>query len=226
MVRAATLPGLRPDRKQFRRHEILQTKLTSSIRRFEQLELARKLYVEYEPRDLLYRAATELVALAIDRKTTLSVGESLAVLLQIWNSQYYRFHPFDSQHFHAIEQVVSAHRSLLDGFRFREITTMSATEVDPIAELFTAFELVLGPVGAAKALHLLAPEFFPLWDREITKAYGIYLAGTGQNAIQYLQFMTTVISQILNVCPSPGDRKGMLKRIDEFNYCRFTKDWL
>jgi len=27
--------------------------------------------------------------------------------------------------------------------------------------LFRAFELVLGPVGAAKALHLLAPRLFP-----------------------------------------------------------------
>lgn len=82
-----------------------------------------------------------------------------------------------------------------------------------------------GPVGAAKALHLLAAEFFPLWDRAITKGYGIYLGSAGQNAVEYLGFMTTVISQIGHVCPA-GNPEGLLKRIDEFNYCRFTKGWL
>ena len=46
----------------------------------EQLEEARARFEAYEPRDLFYRAATELVALALEGKTKLSVGESLAVL--------------------------------------------------------------------------------------------------------------------------------------------------
>lgn len=62
-----------------------------------QLEQARELFEEYEPRDLFYRAATELIDLALDRKTSLTVAEALAVLLQTWNAQYYRFgHSFPS----------------------------------------------------------------------------------------------------------------------------------
>ncbi|MHA1686498.1 MAG: hypothetical protein ACTSYD_08850 [Candidatus Heimdallarchaeaceae archaeon] len=30
---------------------------------------------------------------------------------------------------------------------------------------------IQGSVSAAKALHLLAPSFFPLWDKEIAKKY-------------------------------------------------------
>ena len=191
----------------------------------EQLEQARARFEAYEPRDLFYRAATELVALALEGKTKLSVGEALAVLLQTWNAQFYRFHPFNAQHFSEIDNVVAVHRAELDAYRSRALVSMTTDEFDAVGELFTAFELILGPVGAAKGLHLMAPEFFPLWDREITKGYGIYLGNAGQNAFGYVRFMMTAASQICNVCP-PGDPQGMLKHIDEFNYCRFTKGWI
>ena len=39
-------------------------------------------FEENEPRDIFYRAATELVALALQGSTTVSVAEALAVLLE------------------------------------------------------------------------------------------------------------------------------------------------
>jgi len=41
--------------------------------------------------DLFYRAATELVSLALEGKTSLSVAEALAVLLQTWNKIFYQY---------------------------------------------------------------------------------------------------------------------------------------
>ena len=102
---------------------------------------------------------------------------------------------------------------------------MKGGEFDSIGEVFGDFETVLGPVGAAKALYLLAPEFFPLWDRKITNAYGIWLGAAGTNAADYLKFMTMVVSQIRNL-PKADTSREVLKLIDEFNYCRFTKRWL
>lgn len=83
----------------------------------QDIEAARQAFEANEPRDLFYRAATELVSLALEGRTSLSVAEALAVLLQTWNKMFYQF---------------------------------------------KAFEEILGPVGAAKCLHLLAPRFFPL----------------------------------------------------------------
>ena len=83
----------------------------------DQLGQARARFEAYEPRDLFYRDATELVALALQGKTKLSVGEAVAVLLQTWNAQYYRFHPFNAQHFNAIDNIVAAHRASLDTYR-------------------------------------------------------------------------------------------------------------
>ena len=192
---------------------------------FEELEEARRRFEEYEPRDLFYKAATELVALALDGKTKLSVAESLAVLLQTWNAMHYRFHPFDREHFDAIETVTSLYHPDLIAFRSRSIASFTPDDTIAIKELFGDFELVLGPVGAAKALHLWAPKFFPLWDRAIAKAYGIYLGSAGQNSDEYLQFMEVAASQVSHAL---SDRQcdEVLKRIDEYNYCRFTKGWL
>ena len=130
-----------------------QKKLALLIPTFEELEKARTLFEEYEPRDLFYRAATELVALALAGKTKLSVTESIAVLLQTWNSQYYRFHTFDAEHFRALEAVLSLHQSILVACRPRSIDSFTTVDFPMINELFTSFELVLGPVGAAKALR-------------------------------------------------------------------------
>lgn len=152
------------------------------------------------------------------------MAESLAVLLQTWNAQYYRFHPFDSAHFAALETVLASRRSELDAFRLRAIATMTTHKFPVIGDLFTEFELILGPVGAAKALHLLAPQFFPLWDREIAKAYRINLDSRGNNSAEFLRFMTIVVKQVKQLASQAG-YEGWLKRIDEYNYCRFTKGW-
>lgn len=192
---------------------------------WEELERARKLFEDYEPRDLFYRAATEFVSLALEGKTSLSVTESVAVLLQTWNAQYYRFHPFNAAHFNALEAVITSRQEDWRSCRSRALISMTTDEFDTIAAIFTAFELVLGPVGTAKTLHLLAPEFFPLWDRKIAEGYGISLGAAGGNAVEYVRFMTIVVSQISHLA-SYGESRGILKLVDEFNYCRFTKGWL
>ncbi len=60
----------------------------------KELRAARDTFERLEPRALFYRAATELVDLAIRGATQLSVTEAVAVLLQTWNRAYY--HTADS----------------------------------------------------------------------------------------------------------------------------------
>ena len=47
--------------------------------------------MQQEPRHLFYRVATELIDLSIKGITKISLAEALAVLLQTWNREYYRF---------------------------------------------------------------------------------------------------------------------------------------
>jgi hypothetical protein len=185
----------------------------------EELARARILFEEYEPRDLFYRIATELIALALDGKTSITVAEALAALLQTWNAQFYRFHAsFDSAHFAAIEGLLMRFGEELKSFRLRSIESFADSDAETVGTVFTAFENVLGPVGAAKALHLIAPAFFPLWDRKIAAAYGTALDSIGFNTPQYLRFMEIAYGQVKQLGVT-------LKRIDEYNYCRFTQGW-
>ena len=197
--------------------------ITPSI---QDIMAAREAFEANEPRDLFYRAATELVTLALDGKTSLSVAEALAVLLQTWNKAFYRYYKFDNQHFAEIERLIEDHRALLLAFRQRPIETLGQEDRSKVLCLFKDFEEVLGPVGAAKCLHLLAPLFFPLWDRKIAEAYGLSLGKRGKNAEKYCRFMEIVKNQVQDLGGRQTIGRNPLKAIDEYNYCKYTKRWI
>lgn len=192
----------------------------------EEINRAREVFEANEPRDLIYRAATELVDLAMRGATSLSVAEALAVLLQTWNRMYYTYRRFDSQHFSDIKHLVSSHQQVLATFRQRSIESFSDEDEATVKRVFESFEEVLGAVGASKSLHLLAPRFFPLWDNAIARAYGAGLRERGRNADRYCHFMGIAKKQWEGLGGEQAIGRNPLKVIDEYNYCRYSKGWM
>jgi hypothetical protein len=190
------------------------------------LRRARDAFSKNEPRDLFYRAATELVGRALDHSSTLTVAEALAVLLQTWNRAYYRYRRFDANHFSDLEALLAQYRRYLARLRKESIESVTPDQKRRVLELFESFEVVLGPVGAAKALHLLAPRLFPLWDRKIAAAYGVPLRKAGLNGESYWRFMLIAKGQCLGLRSRRRVSGNSLKAIDEYNYSRYTKGWL
>lgn len=190
------------------------------------LSAARAMFETREPRDLFYRAATELVDLAIHNKTKISVAEALAVLLLTWNMALYRFHPFDAQHFADIESILATHDATLAHYRDQRIESYSGKDQEVVGRVFHDFEQILGPVGAAKCLHLLAPRFSPIWDRAIAFAYGVTLQKRGANARHYTDFIEMTKRQVIAFGSEQAIGRNPLKALDEFNYCKYTKAWL
>ncbi|MBT0160900.1 hypothetical protein G4O51_13050 [Candidatus Bathyarchaeota archaeon A05DMB-2] len=117
------------------------------------------------------------------------------------------------------------------------------------SKLFKIQKVVKAPVAVSKALHLLAPKFFPLWDNDISKAYGCYWYYSEASADKYLEFMGKMRTLAENVLQSfmnmeGGSRetamkticercsrnvpftKSLLKIIDEYNYSRYSKNWV
>jgi hypothetical protein len=187
---------------------------------------AREAFEAREPRDLFYRAATELVGLALREPGRLTLAEALGVLLQTWNKNYYRFtKDFDAAHFDEIEGLLRTHRDELAAFRMRRIEHLELKDGPRVHAVFEAFEAVLGPVGAAKALHLLAPDFFPLWDRTIAKAYDVALDGAESKSDNYWWFALVTKNQCRQLLKE-GFEGNPLKAIDEYNYCKYTKGWI
>ncbi len=192
----------------------------------DELNEAHRRFQEYEPRDLFYRVATELIELSSAGRTRITVAEALAVLLQTWNAQYYQYRPFTEQHFREIERLLETHLKGALSFRSRSIDSVTQTDLKTVEALFDHFEQVLGPVGAAKALHLLGPNFFPLWDREIARCHRCDLNKVGDNGANYMAFFLLTLQQVRTLLPLQPDGAGLLKRIDEYNYCKYTKHWM
>jgi hypothetical protein len=111
-------------------------------------------------------------------------------------------------------------------FRFRGIESVSESDFLIVERLFNGFEQVLGPVGTAKSLHLLAPKFFPLWDRAIAKAYHCTVGNVGTNTANYAAFFRIAAFQARTLSPTMPEEANLLKRIDEYNYCKHTKGWM
>jgi len=182
---------------------------------------ARKNFIAGEPRNLFYLVATELIDLSRNKITKkVSVAQALAVLLQTWNVSFYRFRvqgKFRQEDLTKIEALLRNHSAVIEKYRQRSIASLSSSEEYALGMLFSCFEDVLGAVGAAKCLHLLAPVFFPLWDRAIAKAYKVKCDGDG-----YVNFMRIAKNQCQFLTEQNAPWPDLLKAVDEYNYCTYT----
>jgi hypothetical protein len=179
-----------------------------------ELRRAHAVYEQREDRAYAYRAARCL----LDQGSG-TQAEAVRLLLHSWNQRV----GFDSRELDAVLRDTARARSRLDD-RLLE----SLTERDRgIAEtIFARFEDVLRPVGAAKALGLLHPKAFVMWDTEIARQY---CGSTWRRNIAptYRRFMAITAMQVRSCA---GGRQQfedqLLKVIDERNYCCLTRHWI
>jgi hypothetical protein len=198
------------------------------------LEIQCRAFEEWEPRDSMYRVSTFLVREWWGDPARLV--DALSVLLLVWNGAFYRYGSFDEQ---ALEICLRDNEGKLSTFRERELSTFCEADEGDAARLFLLLSQALkrtsdgveSPVSAGKALHLLAPHFFPLWDQYIAPAYGCPYVGE-LASVAYIAFarkIRVMAVQLYAELASDADprkewlsRKPLLKRIDEYNYMKYT----
>jgi hypothetical protein len=182
-----------------------------------------------EKRDSMYRTATFLVAHFWGKPA--EMADSLGVLLLTWNQAFYRYGIFD---FNRLEECISKNLPLLDKYRKSSILNYTLADNEAIEHLFEQFLRALriragrkkdakSPVAVAKALHLLAPDFFPLWDKKIARAYGC--AYSSNPAKKYIAFLLTskdMVERLQATTDANTTGKTLLKLIDEYNYAKYT----
>src|SRR6266404_4466767 len=157
------------------------------------------------------------------------MADSLGVLLLTWNQAFYRYGIFD---FNRLEECISKHLPLIDKYRKSSILNYTLADDETIEHLFEQFLHALriregkkkgtkSPVAVAKALHLLAPDFFPLWDKKIAHAYG---CGYSSNpAVKYLVFLVKskdMVEMLQSTTDVKATGKTLLKLVDEYNYAK------
>lgn len=198
----------------------------------DEFHMRCKEFKKRERREAMYNVATFLINHFWGKPK--QMADALGVLLLTWNQAFYRYGRFD---FDRLEQRIADHLSQLEAFRKRSIFTFSKGDDKRVAVLFDAFLKALeivsdnkmngkqSPVAVAKALHLLAPDFFPLWDNKIARAYGCHYANDPRGSyISFCYKMKLLAEKVRNYVSSP--EKSLVKLIDEYNYARHTKGWI
>lgn len=186
----------------------------------DDLAHARVAYELGEPRDLFYRVAQALMADAEAGRGQFSIVEGLAVLLQSWNLGYYRRagHRFDEAHYEAIGELLKNNQDDIAQLRERPIETLADGDRPMVERIFDRSVAVLGPVGSAKTLHLLAPRWFPIFDNYILDAFHVW----ARDGRAYWRFMTAIKAQVLMVGGERAAGANVVKGLDELSFCRFT----
>ena len=191
-------------------------------------------FEKHENRDAMYKVATFLISHFWSKASDMADG--LGVLLLTWNQAFYRYGNFD---FDKLEECIKNNLEKLKKFKSRDITTLSKSDEPDMKSIFTEFMKSLqiasgnmegrkSPVAVAKALHLLAPNFFPLWDVRIAKVYGCYYNNyPAEKYIRFMKLMKEFVEKVRGyVVLSNYQNKTLLKLIDEFNYSKYTKGWI
>ena len=160
------------------------------------------------------------------------MADALGVLLLTWNNAFYRYGDLD---LNELDKCLSRNFPVIKAFRLRHINSFCLEDEAVAGALFEGFLNALrlagtttkSPVAAAKALHLLAPAFFPLWDVTIAKHYKSYWYHSHNGAERYLFFWKVARALAQREASSFEDEtETLLKIFDEFNYAKFTKQWL
>jgi len=185
-----------------------------------------------ELRDAMYKTATFLVEHFWGQPRDMADG--MGVLLLTWNQAFYRYGSFD---FALLEEALRTNLPVIEGLRPRSIQSLVKADELTIRQLFLAFLDALrikegkkkdckSPVAVAKALHLLAPSFLPIWDDKIARAYAChYNPNPDRKYVAFAYQMQALARQLQEHVP-PACGRTFLKLIDEYNYAKHTKGWI
>jgi hypothetical protein len=110
-----------------------------------------------------------------------------------------------------------AHAPTLERFRATDVKDYEpALDSGPVEELYRDFVHRLWPVGTAKALHVLAPRFFPLWDDAIAHNFHLPLS-PGEVSVKAHLTLVGIGRRFAH----SSDLADPLKALDEWAYVKF-----
>jgi hypothetical protein len=190
-------------------------------------------YRHHEKRDAMYQVATYLVRQFWGQPRELA--DAVGVLLLTWNQAAYRYGAPD---WDLLEAFLAGEAALLEDLRARDIRSLSSTDEPLVVALFGAALEALrvessgrgarrSPVAVAKALHLMAPKYFPLWDKAIADRYGCsYATEPARRYVAFMQIARESVAQLDRAIRPLLNDKTPLKVWDEYNYAKFTKAWV
>lgn len=183
-----------------------------------------------EARDAIYEVSSFFIPYFWKELYNMTIG--VGAFLLSWNQAFYRYGIFD---FDRLENCIRDNLFKLSSFRKRHITDLLESDEKDIKRLFREFLEALqidsgkmqgrkSPVSVSKALHILAPNFFPMWDYKIARAYGIdYYKNPDEKYILFCRTMRIFANRVKGYVVHSD--KTLVKRIDEYNFEKYTRGY-
>lgn len=194
---------------------------------YEEFRRGYEIYNQRERRGLIYFEALSVVSNNWGNPYAMARG--VQIIIRGWN---YLYSNFD---FDVLVKCIDKNLIILNELKDRDIQKLSEDDNDTIKNLFNQFNDALkrlidnqkSPVSVAKAFCLFAPKFFPLWDSSIALNYRcLYFSDYADEPyFRFCKKMKIMAEHVKHYVPNPDDR-SLLKRIDEYNYSKYTMNWL
>jgi len=136
-----------------------------------------------------------------------------------WNAVFYRPRPQKLLTLcDDLDRLIDKHARDIESYRGRPISAYSEPDDAPgVAALYADFVSVLWPVGSAKALHVLAPAFFPIWDTYIAAGLRLLITPPETSIGSYLSLM-----RFVQRFAAQSQITDPVKALDEWAFVRFT----
>lgn len=191
-----------------------------------------KRFKKIEPRAFCYDLAQELLKKSKDESTDWYVSEKtiegILLLLFCWNFAARKTKRLNKDN---IRELLE--RCLNDLQRLKKIsitdfdTRYDSDDIKTIQRLYKEFKDELGQTGASKALSLLNPALFVMWDTKIRRELKKIIKGisNGENPTNYINFLIGIrkIIDSENLEERINKNDFIAKKIDEYHYVEIVK---
>ena len=124
-----------------------------------------------------------------------------------------------------IAQLIKQNSAMLENFRLLQLQNVQLNDnYQQITELYDSFKLNVGNIAAVKIMHIICPNFFPLWDNAIANGLrveyytnGTYEAFSGQDYFEFMKSIQSIAQKYAQLWSYLANfyNRSMLKIIDE-----------
>ena len=182
-----------------------------------------------EPRAFCYELATQFIKQAKDISgkdwyADINTIKGILLLLYTWN---FAAKETKKLNFQNVGELI---RNTKDDLKFLEkysIRTADNTVWNVIKQVFDLFRNLLGQTGGSKALSLLNPELFVMWDTAIRKRLkrelipGIMNGQSGEYYVIFLKGIQKIIEEY-RIAEKLPQNSVIAKKVDEYHYVRIV----
>lgn len=182
-----------------------------------------------EPRAFCYELATQFINRAKEIAgdnwyEDINTIKGILLLLYTWN---FAAKETKKLNFQNVGELI---RNAKDDLKFLEkcsIRTTDSSAWEVIARVFDQFRKLLGQTGSSKALSLLNPELFVMWDTAIRKRLKrqlIPVIMNGERGEYYVIFLKGIqkIIEEYRIAEKLPQNSVIAKKVDEYNYVRIV----